>query len=80
MVQLMTELAAEVERQDHRHGPFTGTRLGASRLAVACLEDETREALDAWREDRQAEGWPHLRVELLQAAAVALRAIRDLPP
>lgn len=77
---LLDELCAEIAHQDAKHGPFTGTRLGRSRLAVACLEDETREAMDAWRADRApGSGWPHLRAELLQAAAVALRAIRDLP-
>jgi len=74
----MAALAAEIARQDDKHGPFTGTPLGRSRLAVACLEDETRESRDAWRADRADPGRPHLRVELLQAAAVAMRAIRDL--
>jgi hypothetical protein len=76
---LMGDLTAEIERQDVKHGPFTGTPLGRTRLAIACLEDEVREARDAWREDREADGWPHLREELLQVAAVAVRAIRDLP-
>jgi hypothetical protein len=77
MEQLLAELALEVQRQDGKHGPFTGTPLGASRLAVACLEDETGEARDAWRADRKVPGFPHMREELLQAAAVALRGIRD---
>jgi len=75
---LMAELEREVARQDAKHGPFTGTRLGRTRLAVACLEDEVREARDAWREERKAAGWPHLRTELMQVAAVAIRAVRDL--
>jgi hypothetical protein len=74
---LFVELAGEVERQDGKHGPFEGTRLGASRLALACIEDELDEAYDAWRDERQAVVWDHTRTEVLQIAAVAIRALRD---
>lgn len=70
-------LAKEIQKQDHRYGTFAKT-LGASRLAIACLEDETREARDAWREERKSADWQHTREELLQVAAVAMRAWRDL--
>ena len=76
----MEYLIAEIRRQDGKHGRFTDlSELGQARLAVACLEDEVREARNAWRKDRQVAGWPHLQAELLQVAAVAMRALRDLP-
>ena len=74
---LATALKDEIKRQDAKHGPFEGTRLGRSRLALACLEDETREALGAWRDERRASAWPETRTEVLQVAAVAMRALRD---
>jgi hypothetical protein len=74
---IMARLRAEIASQDVKHGPFAGTRLGRSRLALACLEDEVREALDAWRDDRQLGEWPHMHGELYQVAAAAIRAIRD---
>jgi hypothetical protein len=77
---LLEELEAEVARQDRKHGPFEGTPLGRSRLAIACLEDEVREAGEAWRDERPARGWNHTRAEVLQVAAVAIRGIRDAFP
>jgi hypothetical protein len=78
IIALLRELEVEVERQDAKHGPFEGTRLGASRLALACLQDEVDEALKAWRTERAHQGeWAHTRMEVLQVAAVAIRAIRD---
>jgi hypothetical protein len=76
---IQTELAAEIERQDAKHGPFTGTTaLGRSRLAIACLEDEIDEVKEAWRQERKLPGWPQTEAELIQIAAVAMRAVRDL--
>ena len=76
---VVDELWDEIARQDSKHGPFTGvTALGRSRLAIACLEDEVAEVKDAWREERKADGWPKTEEELLQVAAVAMRALRDL--
>jgi hypothetical protein len=46
---LLAALTAEIERQDLKHGPYAGSTLGRSRLAIATLEDEVREVLDAWR-------------------------------
>jgi hypothetical protein len=78
VIDLIPELLDEVVRQDAKHGRFTTqTELGASRLALACIEDEIREALDAWRDERRIDGWPETRTEVLQVAACALRAIRD---
>lgn len=74
---LLDEVRREVERQDGKHGPFTGTRLGRSRLALACLQDEIAEALEAWRYERMEKEWADARVEVIQVAAVAVRAVRD---
>jgi hypothetical protein len=71
-------LEDEINNQDRKHGPFVGTELGRSRLAVACVEDEAAEARDAWRLDRRAHDWRRTKAELLQTAAVALRAYRDI--
>ena len=76
---LTFELAAEIDRQDRKHGGFSAmTALGRSRLAIACLEDEVQEVKGAWRQERRIDGWPHTEEELLQVAAVAMRALRDL--
>ena len=69
--------AAEIERQDEKHGPYQGTILGRSRLALATLEDEVEEALEAWRGERKALTWDATREEVLQVAAVAIRTLRD---
>jgi hypothetical protein len=70
-------LIEEVDRQDAKHGPFEGTTLGRSRLAIACLEDEVEEAREAWRSERKALTWDETRAEVLQVAAVAIRTLRD---
>ena len=76
---LFHDLGEEIVRQDLKHGPFEGSRLGRTRLALAVLEDEVQECLDAYREGRpEIIGFNHLREELLQVAAVAIRAIRDI--
>ena len=76
---LIDEVAAEVERQDAKHGPFTAASpLGAARLAIACLEDEVQEVKDAWRAERREPHWQQTEAELIQVAAVAMRAVRDL--
>jgi hypothetical protein len=75
--ELLEEVLREVERQDEKHGPFEGTPLGRSRLALACMQDEIAEALEAWRYERLEPNWPDTRNEVLQVAAVAVRAIRD---
>jgi hypothetical protein len=74
---LVAALMAEVARQDAKHGPFEGTPLGRSRLALACLEDEVAEALDAWRAECRGPTWTQTREEVMQVAAVALRTLRD---
>lgn len=74
---LVYQLMAEVERQDAKHGPFEGTVLGRSRLAIACLEDEIREVREAWRSERKSLDWDETRAEVMQVAAVAIRTLRD---
>jgi hypothetical protein len=66
---VLVELRAKVERQDAKHGPCQGTPLDRSRLVLATLEDETREALDAWRSERTGPHWNETRTEALQASA-----------
>lgn len=74
---LIYRLIEEIERQDEKHGPYQGTILGRSRLALATLEDEVAEAREAWREERKAHDWNATRAEVLQVAAVAIRTLRD---
>jgi hypothetical protein len=74
---LIYRLMEEITRQDEKHGPYQGTTLGRSRLALATLEDEVAEALEAWRGERKALNWDETRTEVLQVAAVAIRTLRD---
>lgn len=74
---LIYRLTQEIARQDEKHGPFQGTVLGRSRLAIACLEDEVAEVLLAWRSERKGLDWYDTREEVLQVAAVAIRTLRD---
>jgi hypothetical protein len=74
---ILEAMLDEIERQDEKHGPFTGTRLGRSRLALAAIEDELDEAYEAWRDERQAPEWILTQGEVIQIAAVAVRALRD---
>jgi hypothetical protein len=82
MSALLYEVCAETERQDNAHGAFSGTRVGVSRLALAVLQDEIDEAHDWWRAEKGgASGgpdWEQTRREVIQVAAVALRALRDV--
>lgn len=79
-----TDLVREIDRQDAKHGPTfnAGSALGRIRLGIACLEDEVRETLDAWRDDRGRPvtdgGWIHTREEALQVAALAMRLVRQI--
>lgn len=77
MDRILNELEHEIARQDAKHGPFVGTRLGRSRLAIACIEDEYVELLLAWRDERKQPAFLNTRAECLQVAAVAIRAVRD---
>lgn len=79
-----------VNEQERKYGPFEPTVAGV-RLAVAVLEDETLEVLDAWRKERRLlqlpplsrgqlneEAWKKVRTETIQVAAVALRLVRAI--
>jgi hypothetical protein len=74
---LIYRLFEEIDRQDRKHGPYQGTTLGRSRLALATLEDEVEESLEAWRSERKSPTWDKTRTEVLQVAAVAIRTLRD---
>ena len=71
---LLDRILAECARQDSNYPPFEPTHPGV-RLGVAVLEDEVREARDAWRDDRRVPGWPLVEGEVVQVAAVALRLL-----
>lgn len=68
------DTTAEIVRQEAKYGTF-GSRMfvGQVRLGIAVLQDEVKEVLDAWWEDRKTGVWDHTAEELLQAAAVAIR-------
>lgn len=75
---LLHALEVEIENQDLKHGRIDGvTALGASRLGLACIEDEVVEALSAWDDEKEHRQWDQTRVEVLQVSAVAWRALRD---
>lgn len=86
MKQLIGQLLAEIARQDARHpGGYPPERNGI-RAGIAALEDETGEALEAWHCEKKSppdrlpeHQWMDTRSELIQVAAVALRAVRGLP-
>ena len=69
----------EMERQD---GVSTyGTDRDGVRLALACMQDELDEALEAFQaEKRPIEGrtWARVQEETVQTVAVGLRLLRDL--
>jgi hypothetical protein len=77
---MMSDLAAEIEKQDRLHPagyPFTrdGVRLG-----IAAAGDELLEVYEEWRihkRDLPAGAQP-IRGELMQAAAVIMRAVRSI--
>jgi hypothetical protein len=70
-------VAEEVVRQDARYGPFTND-VGSVRLAIACMEDEIREARESWEEWKKRPDWYGVRGEVVQVAAIAQRLARDL--
>lgn len=84
--QILAQVLVESAQQDRRHPDgFPGDRNGI-RAGVAAIEDETREALEAWHfektllDGRDPEHqWTRTREELLQVAAIALRTLRELP-
>lgn len=73
---LLEALVAEVRQQDRRYGRFSADVAGV-RLAAAALEDEAEEVKRAWKSERKVDDWTDTRTEAMQAAAVAVRLIRD---
>lgn len=71
------EVAEEVARQDAQYGTFDDSR-GSVRLAIACMEDEIREARDEWEKWKKRPDWYSVREEVVQVAAIAHRLARDL--
>lgn len=79
---LFAELEREIVSQHSRFGAFENTR-PSLRLGFACLEDEMREAVEAYEDDRHDDfcglGFSATQEELLQVAAVALRLLAAFP-
>jgi hypothetical protein len=78
----LASLILEIGRQDGQHpGCFPATRDGL-RLALAAAQDELDESRESWRDGRPRPGrdadWTACRTELVQLAAVALRAARSI--
>lgn len=72
-------VAREIARQDVVS--TYGTDRDGVRLALACMQDELNEALEAFQaEKRPIDGrtWARAQEELVQAVAVGLRVLRDL--
>lgn len=71
-------LMAEIARQEAEWGPFTPRRPSV-RLGFACLEDELKEAFEAYEDDRHDDfcglGFVHTQEELIQVAAIACRLV-----
>lgn len=84
--QIVAQVLVEVAQQDRRHPDgFPGDRNGI-RAGIAAIEDEAREALEAWHSEKSLAGnreeqhqWTNTREELVQVAAVVLRTLRELP-
>jgi NTP pyrophosphatase (non-canonical NTP hydrolase) len=68
---------AAVRYQDRRYGSF-GSDVAGVRLALACLQDELAEALDAWRTERRSPHWGATGSEVMDVVAVAVRLLRDI--
>ena len=70
-------LAARIERQEQKYGPFDADVAGV-RLALAILQDELDEARDEWRHERTLGGWDGTADEVADVAGVALRLLLAL--
>ncbi len=86
----LRELLVEAVAQDRKvaddpPGLWTPHRQGV-RSHIAAIEDEVREAREAWDGEKKPAGeadparWPLTRAELVQATAAGLRAVRALSP
>jgi hypothetical protein len=84
--EILRAVASEVERQDRLHPDgFPATRDGL-RLAIAAIQDETAEVLEAWRAGRCKcdmprcghHDWGREAEEMVQLAALPVRALRSI--
>ena len=69
---------AEVVRQDQLHEQGFPPSRGGVRLALAAVQDELDETLEAWRGERAAPEWLKTEEELVQTIAVGVRLLRSL--
>lgn len=72
LLEALELVARTVRQQTERYGRFDAD-VGGARLAIACLEDEVAETLDAWRAERRRDAWNETTIEAVQVAAVAVR-------
>ncbi len=80
MGSVVSSVLKEVERQDGAHpGGYGSTRDGV-RLGLASMEDELRESLEAWQEEKRKNGWPDTYSEVEQTVAVGMRLLRSMRP
>lgn len=76
--EVLTEVHAEVYRQDEIHSAgYPATRDGI-RLGIAAAQDELDETLEAWRAGRREADWGTAAGEAIQVAAVLLRMVRAI--
>lgn len=86
MADLTDEITREIKRQDLGHPRGYPKNREGVRAGLAAIEDELDEAKGAWRSERCKCKEPecahskylHTRYELVQVAAVAIRAAREL--
>jgi hypothetical protein len=73
------DLAREVVRQDEVHpAGYPATRDGVFLGITTAVHELEHEAINAWREERNRDGWPETRAEVIQAIAVLLRLVRSI--
>ncbi len=75
---VLNAVLGRLARHDRKFGTNWPAERNQLRLALATIEDEHREAYEAWRAGKRAGDWTDLADELLDVAAVALRALREL--
>jgi len=73
------DLIHECDRQDRIHpANFPATRDGIFLGITTAVHELDREAIEAWRAERDHPRWDLTRNEMLQAAVVILRTIRSI--
>jgi hypothetical protein len=69
---------AEIDRQDEIHPQGYAADRDGVRFGLCTVEDELREAVQAWRDERRVDNWLATEEELTQALAVGARLLRSL--